>query len=165
MNPEFKLKMQAYLDGELPAREAKEIEAQIQAVPEAQALLTELRFTLATLRGNEPEYRVPETREFYWSQIERLILAAEKADRRRRPIYLGWLFRYWPQLSGATVAVLLLIVAAAQFHWFSRPMWEDIENPLAETSTFWFRSDSDRITLVWVSEKADESESESELVN
>ena len=164
MNLEFQLKLQAYLDGELAARESKDFEAQLQAAPEAQALLTELRSTRIALRGNEPEYALPETREFYWSKIERALLAEEKSGGwRSHPFTLGWLFRYWPQLSGAGAAALLLMIAALLAP--SRGVWGDIENPLAESSTFTFRSEPDRMTLVWISDHTTEADEDTESVN
>lgn len=167
MNAEFKLKLQACLDGELSTRDARDVEAQLQAAPEARALQAELQSTRALLRGNEPAYTLPESGDFYWSKIERAIRAAdEAAGRRSHPFSLGWLFRHWPQLSGAVAGAALLLFAAAQFHWFSRPGWEDIENPLAETGTFWFRSEPDRMTLVWVYDQAEEHQEEDpEAVN
>lgn len=167
MNTEFQLKMQAYLDGELSAREAQDVEAQMKAMSEAPALLAELQFTRSALRGNEPEYVLPETREFYWNKIERDIMAQEKAaGSPGNSFRFGWLFRYWPQLSGATMAAALLMFAAMQFHWFSSSRWDDIENPLEETGSFTFRSEQQRMTLVWVSTPvASEEDDESESVN
>ena len=164
MNNEFELKLQSYLDGQMPAREAKDLEARMQADPAAQALLAELRFTRAALRGNEPEHTLPETREFYWSKIERAILAEEKtAVSRRNPFSLGWLFRYWPQLGGAGAAALLLCIGA--FLLPSGSPYGDVENPLTGTSTFTFRSEPDRMTLVWISEHTDDADDEAEAIN
>ena len=53
MKPELELKLQAYLDGELSAREAREVEAAIANDAAAQGLLGELRTTTAVLRENE----------------------------------------------------------------------------------------------------------------
>lgn len=166
MTTEFKLKLQAWLDGELTPREARAVEAQVQALPEAQALLAELRFTRATLRENEPQYTLPESREFYWSKIERAIQAAEKTGAGALSAFgLGWLRRYWPQLSGAAVAAVVLGFATLHFNWLTANTWEDVENPLAETGTFCFRSEQDQITLVWVYDRAEEEESESDALN
>lgn len=164
MNHEFQLKLQAYLDGELVAGEVKSFEAQLQSAPEAQALLAELRSTRTALLGNEPEHTLPETREFFWSKIERAIHAEEKTvGRPGNPFSLSWLFRYWPQLSGAGAAALLLVIAALLAP--SRGVWEDIENPLAESSTFTFRSEPDRMTLVWISDHTTDADEDTESVN
>jgi anti-sigma factor RsiW len=165
MNREFELKLQAYLDGELGAREARELEQRLTADATAQALLAELRLTAGALRGNEPERQVPETREFYWSKIERGIEAAAKADRPAGAWGLGWLFRYWPQMSGASVALVLLFAATAHFHLLTKSGWDDIENPLSETGTFCFRSEPDRMTLVWVYDRVEEPEEGAETVD
>lgn len=164
MNHEFQLKLQAHLDGELSTREANDLEARMQSDRAAQDLLAELKSTRTALRGNEPERKLPESPDFYWSKIERAILAEEKtAGHRGNPFRLAWLFRYWPQLSGAGVAALLLVIAA--FFAPSRGVWEDIENPLAGSSTFTFRSEPDRMTLVWISDHTADAEDDSEAVN
>src|SRR5688500_5789467 len=73
MKPDLELKLQAYLDGELPDREAREVAAALVSDTEAQQLLAELKTTTSVLRENEPQLTVPESREFYWSKIERAI--------------------------------------------------------------------------------------------
>jgi anti-sigma factor RsiW len=165
MNSEFELKLQAWLDGELAPAEARQVEARVGQDPQAQALLGELRMTRTALRGNEPDYVLPEAREFFWSKIERAIAAGERQAQPANRISFGWLFRYWPQLSGATVAAALLCMAGFHFHWLSQQGWEDIENPLAETGTFCFRSEPDRMTLVWVYDRTEEKEEVSETLN
>jgi anti-sigma factor RsiW len=167
MKLEMELKLQAYLDGELPAREAKQVEAMTLTDPAARALLDELRVTRTTLRGNELERTLPESREFYWSKIERAILAAEKAQGRQPGSFgLGWLFRYWPQMGGAAVAALLLLTGALQFHWFSANRWDEIESGLDDVGSFTYRSEQNRMTLVWVSNNTQtEPEDETDSVN
>jgi anti-sigma factor RsiW len=166
MNEEFNLKLQACLDGELEPREARKVEAQVGLRPEAQALLGELRATRAALRGNEPERALPETREFYWSKIERAIEAAEAQPRPQgNRVSLGWLLRYWPQLGGATAAALLALAAVLHFHMLSPAGWVDIESSLDETGTFCFRSEPDRMTLVWVYDQAPAQETEPDALN
>ncbi len=165
MKAEFELRLQAYLDGELGGREAAEVEAQVKAQPAAQDLLAELRRTRDALHGNEPERLLPETREFYWHKIERAIEAADRSGARSGVFSLGWLWRYWPQLSGAVTAAVVLLAAGVHFHWFSHQGWEDIENPLAETGTFCFRSEPDRMTLVWVYDRESEYEDLTDAVN
>jgi anti-sigma factor RsiW len=165
MKSEFELKLQAHLDGELGAGEARALEARLATDPAAQSLLGELRMTRAAVRGNEIEHPVPATREFYWSGIERRIEAWERANPPASPFGLGWLFRYWPQLSGAAVAALLLLLALAQFSGGHRGGWVDIDNPLAETGTFCFRSESDRMTLIWVYDRTPDPDESEEVVN
>src|SRR5258707_14151177 len=77
MNQELQLKLQAYLDGELPDGEAAEARELIARDGEAQALVAELANTSAALAGHEAEGKLPETREFYWSKIQREIARQE----------------------------------------------------------------------------------------
>src|SRR5476649_2494344 len=77
MNQEQQLKLQALLDGELPENEAREILAWTQRDSAAAGLLTELRNTRAAMAKSEPQLSVPETREFFWSKIEREIQRQE----------------------------------------------------------------------------------------
>ncbi len=166
MNAEFNLKLQASLDGELGASEARQVEAQAALQPEARALLGELRATREALRGNEIERTLPETREFYWGKIERAIQAAEAqpAPHGGR-FHLGWLLRYWPQLGGATAAALLALAAVLHFQWMAPEGWVDIESPLDETGAFCFRSEQDRMTLVWVYDQTPAAEPEEKAMN
>ena len=62
MKQEMELKLLAYVDGELSAREAKGLADAIAGDQEAQALVAELRLSKQFLAGNEPEMKVPETR-------------------------------------------------------------------------------------------------------
>src|SRR5882757_3184129 len=77
MNQEQQLKLQAFLDGELPEREAHEILTWTQRDPAAAALLAELKNTRQAVAKGEPPLRLPESREFFWSKIEREIQRLE----------------------------------------------------------------------------------------
>ena len=71
MNQDRELQIQAFVDGELSARQARKVEEWLATDAEAQALLRELQATKAALAQNEPQLTLPETREFYWSKIQR----------------------------------------------------------------------------------------------
>ncbi len=153
MNPENELKLQAYLDGELSGRDAQAVEALLKDNPEAQALAAELRWTKAALQGNDLQRTVPETREFYWSQIERALAApaeAVRAQPRRRGIVFPWLSRFWPQLSGAWVASLLLVLTAVQYGWLGRTSWIETDHASNDMGAMVFHSESERMTMVWL---------------
>jgi anti-sigma factor RsiW len=79
---ERELKLQAYLDGELPAAEAAEVERWLDQDAQMLALSTELKQTKAALKSGEVEVKCPETREFYWSKIARSIEAEERQVER-----------------------------------------------------------------------------------
>ena len=82
MNEEQQLKLQAFLDGELPEREAREILAWTQRDGAAAALLAELKNTRQALVKSEPHLSVPESRDFFWSKIEREIQRAARPNQR-----------------------------------------------------------------------------------
>ena len=84
MKHDLELKLQAWLDGELPAAEAEEMRRLAAADTEAAGLLAELQNTKAALLQNEPTVTVPETRAFYWSKIERQIQRQAAEERHSR---------------------------------------------------------------------------------
>jgi anti-sigma factor RsiW len=159
MNREFELKLQAWLDGELTPHQARQAEAEVKDHPEAQALLAELKATVEALRGNEPEYKLAETSDFYWSKIERAIAAQEQTPRpAERFFFLDWLARYGPQLSGALAALLLLAVAGTRLEWFSHRTWIETESVLDEIGTVAFRSETDQMTVVWIYDRSTDTD-------
>src|SRR5512136_2097800 len=113
MNADLQLQLQALLDGEMPPRRARRLAAQIAADPQAQALLAELRMTKALLAGHEAGMTVPESREFYWSKVERAILRAEQAQapREEMPWWVAWRRWLMPATAMALVAGVTLLTA------------------------------------------------------
>src|SRR6187401_1804220 len=65
------LKVQAYLDNELSPAEARKVGTWISSNPEARDLFNELKETREILMQNEPVLALPESRDFFWSKIER----------------------------------------------------------------------------------------------
>src|SRR6266478_9578002 len=115
MNQELQLKLQAYLDGELPDGEAAEARELIARDREAQALVAELENTNAALAGHEAEVKLPEAREFYWSKIQREIARQEAPVAVPEPVvsWMDWAKRRWLPVSGIAAtacAVVLLMV-------------------------------------------------------
>src|SRR2546427_201539 len=90
MKLERELKLQALLDGELSARQARKVAAWLEADPQAQLLFNELKIAKSAMAGGEPELTLPESREFYWSKIQREIGRAEQAQVPFRPLP-GWI--------------------------------------------------------------------------
>src|SRR6267378_6728212 len=80
MDYDAQLKLQAYLDGELPEAEAREVANWLARDREAAALHTELRNTRQALVGFEVGVELPESREFFWSKIRREIHRLEPAE-------------------------------------------------------------------------------------
>ena len=146
------MSIQAWLDGELAPSEARAVEQQVASDLTAAALATELRRTKAALGMGELERRTPESREFYWSCIRRRL--EQEANRERTVLFpnrLGWLVRWFMPAA----------LAAGLVAWFALPLalrpgtavrigGAEIESPLEDLSSFTFRSEADRMTVVWV---------------
>lgn len=77
MKQDMALKLQAHLDGELPAGEAQAVAEMVAKDAHARELLRELTNTRAALTDHEAEFKVPASREFYWNGI-----AAKSNDRK-----------------------------------------------------------------------------------
>ncbi len=167
MNEDFGIRLQAYLDGELDSRGRQEVEATLSTDPQARALEQELRMVGEALKAADPVVSVPESREFYWSKIARSIEAAEVAGDRVSPAVAGsfaaWLRRAVLPLSGVAAACLMLLVSLRQGALPVVAMPGETESPLAETGALTFRSEAERVTVVWLYDKdqpADESDTE-----
>ena len=137
------LEIMAYADGELDASRRLEVEKRIAEDPSAAALHRELTASAALLRAHEPLGTVPETREFYWSQIQRRIAAEEQAEARARapkaPAF-GWLRWLAPAIGAAAVA---LVVTYQQ-----RPGPTILA--VGEASSMTFTSEADGVTISWI---------------
>lgn len=161
MKPELELKLQSYLDGELPEREAREVAAAVANDPEAQALLRELKTTNAILRENEPQMVVPESREFYWSKIERAI---EHTQPEPAPSLLAFWYslrRVIAPVAGVAL-VLFLGIASFKFQGGSDPSsayLAEVESLSEHVSSFSFRSQSQNMFVVWLHENTEQQAS------
>ncbi len=148
MNVELGIKLQAQLDGELTGREAQEVAALLEIDAEARALFVELQQTKLLLAGNEPEFRLPESREFFWSKIEREISRQETAPSGSTPVWILFLQRHFAALGTTAVAAALVMFLVVNS--MVPAMFEEIENPLEDSDSFSFRSESQQMTLVWI---------------
>ncbi|MFN7139149.1 MAG: anti-sigma factor family protein [Limisphaerales bacterium] len=157
MNHEQQLQLQAYLDGELSDREARQVTDLLASSEEARNLFSELQFTKTALVENEPEFKVPESREFYWSKIQREIRREEiAAARKPEPIsFFGWLQRIIvPTASVALVALFATVmINRSSNNEMTSPMamqFGEVESALDDIGTMTFRSEAERMTVVWV---------------
>jgi len=115
MNVDLGIRLQAYLDGELTGGEAQQVAALLETDAEARALCSELEQTRTLLKGNEPELRLPESPEFFWSKIEREISRSETAPAAQ-PGWLLFFRRHARALSGAAVGAALVVFVAFQMN-------------------------------------------------
>lgn len=157
MNQDFQLKLQAFLDGELTDRETREVEAVLAVDAEARALLTELRNTTDALAGFESDLKLPETREFFWSKIQREIQRdiqrQEKEAERPAPV------SFWRRLfipTGAfAVLVLVGLIAFKSFGPTSDAQAAVVETFLTDSGAMTYRDETEGMTVVWLSYPAE----------
>ncbi|MDX1953851.1 MAG: hypothetical protein SFY81_16905 [Verrucomicrobiota bacterium] len=152
MNNEPKLKIQSYLDNELSATEGREVAALLEKDSNARALFTELKDTKALLVNNEPTYRLADSREFYWSRIERAIAATPQEPPR---VLAPWWLRVLAPLAGSA-AVLTLLVSLSLSNKTPEQLVSNLD--VTETSALIeeeaggisFHSANHGLTVVWV---------------
>ncbi|MEI6340988.1 MAG: hypothetical protein WCR07_03450 [Verrucomicrobiota bacterium] len=147
-NKEWTLDLQAYVDGELEPSRRSEVERVLAGDVEARDLVAALRSLGEVVRAHEPSERVPETREFYWSQVQRRIRLAEAADARQAAgasRAAGWLRWLVPTLGVAAVVVVVSLNRRA-----SGPVVEVASAGMDDAVGMTFRSDTDGITVHWL---------------
>jgi len=157
MKLEQVLKLQSYLDGEMPERERRDVAGWLDREPQARALFAELKTAREALTGNEPAPALPESREFYWSKIEREIARLEREPARApRANLLAWLRR----LLVPTAGVALLVLAASVFIWPSGAGRGAgaFESSMRDTGATTYRDHANGVTLVWLSYPATDHE-------
>lgn len=151
MNRETQLQVQAYLDNELSAGEARKVSQLISSDTFARDLFNELKGTREVLLENEPPVQVPDSRDFYWSQIQRRIATAERqpAVAHTRP----WWIRLLAPAAGAVAlfAILLSVVNPSgeriNVSKVINATPHQLEQP-SDVSTITFRSEG--VNVVWI---------------
>ena len=155
MNLETKLKISAWLDGELAGPEAAAVGRLVASDPAARALATELGHTRAGLAAGEPVRKLEDTREFYWSKIERAIRAAEVHEPAAAEVPASAPWRRWrwllaPAGAIAIVAFVTVVPALRESARAGTGLLAEVESPLEDMSSFSFHSESEGMTVVWV---------------
>jgi len=159
MSEEQQLKLQAFLDGELPQGEAREVLAWTQCDAEAATLLAELRNTRQALVKSERQMSVPESREFYWSKIEREIQRFEPAETLEcKNLFFVRLRRF---LLPASATAILVIAGLFAYSYMGTGTVavvaaNDSDETVVETAqagsdATTYRDEADGTTLVWFS--------------
>lgn len=151
MDLEFELKLQAYLDGELPEAEGREVADRLRTDAGAEALFSELRNTRSALAAFDAEAKLPESREFYWSKIQRDIKRLEEA-RPSGPTLRLW--SAWRRIlipASATLAMVFVVfVVSLQVGFWARPAAAQLQTNMSDPGAFTYRDDSAGMTLVWL---------------
>jgi anti-sigma factor RsiW len=164
MTEEQQLKLQAFLDGELPEKDTREMAEWLTRDADAAALLGELRNTRQALAefgkpgsaGVSPAaaLKVPESREFYWSKIQREIERSTPAPAPAKSASLFTLLRRVLMPLGA--AAVLVLGGIFTFHQIAggvRPV--QVNALLGDAGAFTYRDESQGMTVVWLSYPAE----------
>jgi anti-sigma factor RsiW len=146
---EQQLKLQAFFDGELSEPEAREVANRLARDPAAAALHAELRNTRQALAGFEATIKLPESREFYWSKIQRDILRAEPPALESEGVSLSFLQLLRRSLMPA--AVLATLVMAVIIAVGRTPATADLETAASDAGAMTYRNYESGTTLVWLS--------------
>ncbi len=149
MDYDAQLKLQAFLDGELPPAEASQVESWLARDREATALLAELRNTREAMGGFEVGVQLPESREFFWSKIQREIQPSVPPAPEPAAAPFFALLRRWllPTAAAAALAItVLLAIPSAR---------SSAEMSVADSGAFTYHDFSAGATLVWLSYPAE----------
>ena len=158
INHDFELKLQAYLDGELSAREAAEVEGRLAQDQEGKALLAELRNTKTAMSAGELEVKLPETREFYWSKIEREIeRQSQPAAAAPKLSWFAWVQRHLLPVSGVALLSCLLAVMLIHSEKLSS-QYGETEVASDDMGSYTFRDQQQKMTMVWLYDRNDDSQ-------
>ena len=167
MNVELQLKLQAWVDGELPEGEARQVAGLVDHDQEALALAGELRMTKQFLGGNELEVKLPESREFYWSKIQREIERLDKPAVESRPD--SWVFAWRRLLAPLSGVALIAFLSVLSMNLFHRGELDDsarylveVENLSEDIGSISYRSQSENMFVVYLYKKDQEPESDPE---
>lgn len=155
MNYEAQLKLQSFLDGELPENDAREVAAWIARDKQAAGLLAELRHTREAVAGYEEGIRLPESREFYWSKIQREIDRPRPATAPAAPAFSLWAYLRRLAVPATALALIAIagLVANRGVHGGGAVGVTEIS--VSDTEALTYRDFSADTTLVWLSYPAD----------
>ena len=153
MDFDTELKLQAYLDGELPEPEARQVAKLLAQDQQAVLLLGELRNTRQAVKGSEAIVQLPESREFYWSKIQREIERLDRPERveQKRP----FIFRLQRFLVPVTSAVAVAVFLGITLYGNSGTTLGETELATEDMGAITFRSESEGMTTVWLYDRAD----------
>lgn len=154
MDYKDQLKLQAYFDGELPEAEARVVANRLATDADAVALLAELRNTRKVLAGFEDAIKLPETREFYWSKIEREI---QRSETRPEPVAVPWSAKLRRFLLPAAACALVVIagVVAIQQIGPAGSSSAQLETASPDPGAITYHDQSQGVTVVWLSYPAE----------
>jgi anti-sigma factor RsiW len=149
MKEELQLKLQAHLDGELPEAEAREMTDLLARDAAAAELFAELTHTSAAMAGAEAEVKLPESREFYWSKIQRGIEREESAAVAESKSPASW-FLSLRRLLFPAMGVAALLLAVNLMGPMGASGDAEMETAFADADTLTYRDYAGGTTLIWL---------------
>lgn len=158
MTEEQQLKLQAFLDGELSEKEARDVAAWLARDAEASDLLAELRNTRKALADYEPALKLPESREFYWSKIQREIQRLEPVEAPAKSVSIfALLRRVLVPLGSVAVLVIAGVLAYQRFGNHGETPRAQVSAMLAvaDAGAIHYRDQAQGMTVIWLSYPAD----------
>ncbi len=158
MNWEKQLELQAWVDGELSPADARRVAAVVESDATARALAEELRMTKAFVSANEPEMKVADTREFYWSQIRRQI---ESSEATPAAAGFGWQLLWRRIATPVTGLALVAVLALGSFNLLRQPGLDtlpgsqvvEVEDLSEDINSISYHSQSENMFVVYVYSK------------
>ena len=110
------LKLQAWLDGQMPAHEAARVADWVETDSEARELVEELRRVKVLLQVGEKPLKVGGSRGFYWDQIAKRIDAVNVVEHETEAVgsvtWMEWC-RQWLVPVGGLAAIVVMIATVA----------------------------------------------------
>ncbi|HEY3861760.1 MAG TPA: hypothetical protein VGO59_07725 [Verrucomicrobiae bacterium] len=147
MKHELELKVQAWVDGELPDVEARRIGQWIAENAEASALASELGCVRRAMSGGETLALLDDSRDFYWSKIQRQIeREAFVPSHDPLPWFARWR-RYMAPACGALAMACLLTLSLRQA---ATPSFDEISSVGEGMEAVTFHDQSAQMTVVWL---------------
>ena len=149
MKHDLELKVQAWVDGELSERETARIGEWIARDPEASALAAELQDAKQVVASSELSFALPESREFYWSKIQRQLQSVEHTPR---PALGAWAWqRFLMPLAGVAAIVCASLIVRMEM---KPPAFDETSATGGGMEAITFHDQSADMTVVWLQDRA-----------
>ncbi len=145
MKEDLQLQLQAYLDGELSAGEAHAVRDLLATDAGARDLLVELTNTRDVVVAHEAAIKLPESREFYWSKIQREISREAKPATTASFSLAAWLRRMLAPAGALAVVVISVLLSLPHTGEAG-----DNSTTSSETAAFTYQNYATGTTLVWL---------------
>ena len=161
MDYDAQLKLQAFLDGELPEGEASEVASGWPGTVRRRPCWRSCATRARPWRGSKTGIQLPESREFFWSKVEREIQRLETpAPEPARTPFFALLRRFLVPASALALVFTATVMLIRPAGPSGRTAAAEIETALADSGAFTYRDYSAGTTLVWLSYPADNEDAE-----